>query len=134
MKKVILSTGISILLLLFMAGCTNKIENKITFQNYASNTIYINFRATLITVEAGKSVEVTEVPRGEYSYDTTFEVPSGTSTSKTEGAVSGTVILNVATKILIVYSSTFIEGTYTLGATLTSSEDISGGGSDPVTP
>jgi len=134
MKKIVFTAGISIILVLFLSGCSSKIDNKITFQNYASNTIYVNFRATLITVEAGKSVEVTEIPRGEYSYETTYEVPAGTISAKAEGEVSGNVNLKAGTKILIVYSSTFLEGTYTLGATLTSSDDLSGGGSDPVSP
>ena len=134
MKKVITAINISLVLLLFLSACSSKIDNKITFQNFASNAVHVNFRATLITVEAGKSVEITEIARGQYSYQTTYEVPSGTTTSKEVGDVSGTVELNSSTKILIVYSSTFVEGTYTIGATKTSSDEQSGGGGDPIGP
>lgn len=131
MKKVIALISISFVLLLIMSGCSSNIDNKITFQNFASNDIHVSFRATLITVEAGKSVEVTEIPKGKYSYETTFEVPSGTTSYKSEGEVSGTVELTAGTKILIVYSSTFVEGTYTIGATLTTSDDMTGGTTGP---
>lgn len=131
MKKVIYLLSISLVLLLIMSGCSSNIDNKITFQNFASNAIHISFRASLITVEAGKSVEVTEIPKGKYSYETTYELPSGTSSHEAVGEVSGTVEMTAGTKILIVYSSTFIEGKYTIGATLTSSDDLTGGTTGP---
>ena len=129
---------IAILLLFLLAvlpGCTTNVDNQISFQNLASNKIYVNFRASVIEVEAGATTVITEIPRGTYSYETTYEVPVGTITSSTVGDVSGELTLKAGTKILIVYSSTFSDGLYTLGATMTTSDDLSDtGGSDPLNP
>jgi hypothetical protein len=133
MKKILTIITILAISMSFLSGCSDTVGNKITFQNFATNKVYINFRASLIPVDAGSSVEVTEIPRGKYAYETTYEVPQGTTTSKTEGEVSGQLTLAAGTQILIVYSSTFNQGVYTLGATISSSDDLSGGG-DPVGP
>jgi hypothetical protein len=135
MKKILTTISILTIFMSFLSGCTSTVDNKITFQNFASNKIYVNFRASLITVEAGKSVEITEIQKGTYSYSTTYEVPSGTTSSSAEGDVTGEVNIVAGTKILVVYSSTFIQGLYTLSATKTTSDDLSSGGdTDPIGP
>ena len=110
-------------------------KSKITFQNFASNKIFVNFRASLITVEAGKSVDITDTPRGTYTYDTTYQLPPGTTSSTAEGDVSGDIELSAGTRVLVVYGSTFIDFVYTINATKTTSDDLSGDGDiDPVGP
>ena len=119
----------------FLSGCSDTVGTKITFENFASNKVFINFRASLIAVGAGKSVDITEIPKGKYSYATTFELPPGTIASSAEGDVSGDLELAAGTRVLIVYASTFIDGVYTISATKTTSDDLSGGGDiDPIGP
>ena len=119
----------------FLSGCSDTVGTKITFENFASNKVFINFRASLIAVGAGKSVDITEIPKGKYSYATTYELPPGTISSSAEGDVSGDLELAAGTRVLIVYASTFIDGVYTISATKTTSDDLSGGGDiDPIGP
>ena len=119
----------------FLSGCSDTVGNKITFKNFASNKVFINFRASLIAVDAGKSVDITEIPKGKYSYATTYELPPGTLSSSAEGDVSGEIELTAGTRVLIVYASTFVLGVYIINATKTTSDDLSGGGDiDPVGP
>ncbi|MBK7379462.1 MAG: hypothetical protein IPJ03_10725 [Ignavibacteriales bacterium] len=115
------------LLILGFVGldCSSSLENSITFQNLASNRIFINFRGELITVEAGETKIVKEIPKGLFTYSTTYEIPAGAQGSSTIGDVSGEMNIFAGTKILIVYSSTYLAGTYTLYATLSSSDDQS---------
>lgn len=135
MKNVLRIAILLLFLLSVLPGCSTNIENKITFQNLASNKIYVNFRASVIEVEAGATTVISEIPKGTYSYETTYEIPAGTLSSKAEGEVSGELTLKAGTKILIVYSSTFSDGFYTIGATMTTSDDLSdSGGSDPLNP
>lgn len=127
MKSHQLSFSNFILLIIFIGiaglNCSSSLENSITFQNIASNRIFINFRGDLITVEAGETKIVKEIPKGLFTYSTTYEIPAGSQGSSTSGDVSGTVNINAGTKILIIYSSTYIDGTYTLFATISSSDD-----------
>jgi len=135
MKKILTIITLLIVLMTFLSGCSETVTTKITFQNFASNKVYINFRASLITVNAGESVEITEIPKGTYAYATTYEVPFGTTSSTAEGDVSGEIELSAGTKVLIVYASTFIDFVYRISATKTSTDDLSGGGGiDPVGP
>jgi len=111
------------------------VGTKITLQNFASNKIFVNFRASLITVEAGKSVDITDTPKGTYAYQTTFQIPPGATSSSAEGDISGEIELFAGTRVLIVYGSTFVDGVYIINATKTTSDDLSGGGGiDPVGP
>ena len=135
MKKILTIITILTISLSFLSGCSDTVATKITFQNFASNKVYINFRASLIPVNAGESVDLTDVPKGTYVYETTFEIPFGTTSSVVVGDVSGEVELAAGTKILIVYASTFNDFVYTISATKTSTDDLSDdGGIDPIGP
>ena len=135
MKKVLRIAVLLLFLIPILTGCSSNVDNKITFRNFASNKIYINFRASVIEVEAGATTVISEIPQGTFSYETTYEIPAGATSYRTEGAVSGELSLKAGTEILIIYSSTFSDGLYTLGATISTSEDLSGsGGSDPLNP
>jgi hypothetical protein len=111
------------------------VGTKITFQNFASNKIFVNFRASLITVDAGKSVDITDTPKGTYAYETTYQIPPGATSSSAEGDVSGQIELSAGTRVLVVYGSTFIDFVYTISATKTISDDLTDdGGIDPIGP
>jgi hypothetical protein len=117
----------------FFNSCSTSVDNSITFKNLASNTVYVNFRAELITIAAGKTVIVKEIPKGKYTYSTTYQIPAGTTESRAEGAVSGELDIRAGTKVLIVYSSSFINGVYVLSATISYSDDQTGE-QQPIAP
>jgi hypothetical protein len=112
-----------ILSFIFINGCSAKVNNSVTFKNLSQGTVYVNFRADAIPVSPGNSSIVQEIPKGIYNYSTTFSVPAGVISSTSQGAVSGNLNIVAETKILIIYSSTLINGTYTLIATISSSDN-----------
>lgn len=138
MKKVLAIIALLVISMSFFTGCDNSTINSLTIKNGASYKIYLNFRGSLIAVEPGNGkMEIKDIKEGTYTYETTFEYPSTATTVKTEGAVSGLVSLKAGTKILLFYSSSESTDrtTYTLNATISSSDDIFGGGDDnPVLP
>ena len=107
---------------LLINGCSGKVNNSVTFKNLASGTIYVNFRGSAVTVNSGGSTAITEIQKGTYTYSTTYSIPAGALTTSTQGDVKGSITLNAGTKILIIYSSTLINGQYVLYATLSSSD------------
>ena len=135
MKKILIISTFLAISLSFLSGCSETVGTKITLQNFASNKVFVNFRASLITVDAGKSVDITDTPKGTYEYETTYQLPPGTTSSEAEGEVFGEIELSAETRVLIVYSSSFVNGIYLLNATKTTSDDLSGGFDiDPVGP
>jgi hypothetical protein len=126
MKKWFFLTPLFLLTIFSYTGCTSSVGTQITFRNLASNAVYVNFRANVITVPAGQTVLIKDVPKGMFDYNTTYEVPANSTASAAQGDVSGTVtIAGAGTKILILYSSTFVDGTYTIYATYSTNEDQS---------
>jgi hypothetical protein len=134
MKKILTIITILTISLSFLSGCSDTVGKKLTFQNFASNNVFINFRASLIPVNAGESVDITDLPQGTYNYETTYELPAGATGSSATGDVSGEVEFFAGTKILVVYGSTFIDYEYSINATKTSTDDLSGGDIDPIGP
>jgi len=111
-----------IVLFLFISGCSGKVNNSVTIQNLSSGTIYFNFRGSATMALSGSTANVSEIPKGTYAYSTTYSVPAGALTQSTQGAVTGSIIINAGTRIMIVYSSTIINGAYVLYATISSSD------------
>ncbi len=134
MKRFLTIITFSIILVTFLSGCSDTVDNEFTFKNFATNKVFVNFRAKSIEVKAGDTVVLSNIDKGKYLYETTFEVPASAINSKAEGAVSGDVTLSAGTKILIIYSSTFVDDTYILSATISTSEAISSGDDDPLSP
>ncbi len=135
MNKIVTIIAFLAISLSFLSGCSETVGTKVTLQNFASNKVFVNFRASLITVDAGKSVDITDTPKGTYEYETTYQLPPGTISSEAIGEVSGEIELSAGTRVLIVYGSTFVDGVYTINATKTTSDDLSGGGIiDPIGP
>ncbi len=126
MKKLLIFS--SLIVLFLGSGCTSKVNNSIELRNLASGDLYFNFRGEVIRVPAATTreqiVTLKELPRGVFEYSTTYEIPANATSSGTQGDVSGTVDIDAGTKILILYSSTYIEGVYTLYATLSTNEPI----------
>ena len=113
-----------VLAFILINGCSTKVNNSVTFQNLSDGTILANFRGNAIEVASGNSATVQEIPKGVYLYSSTIvTVPPGTLNKNLQGAVSGSIIINAGTKVLVVYSSSFTNGTYLVSATISSSDD-----------
>ena len=108
---------------IFINGCSAKINNSVTFTNLSQGNVIVNFRGEAITVTPGNSVIVQEIPKGTYNYDTNYSIPANAISGSSQGAVSGNLIISAGTKILILYSSTLIDGAYILIATISSSDN-----------
>ena len=124
-----------IILSLTLISCSDGPINKITLQNKADGDVYLNFRGTQTLVPSGSTIELQDIDKGEYEYETVYEVPSGATSFSAEGEMSGTLILTAGTKILVIYSSVFNEGSYSIFASVTSSNDLTEGIlPDPIGP
>jgi len=111
-------------------GCSSESETSLSLKNLAAGAIYLNFRGEVTTVPAGRTVVLSDLPKGTYAYVTTYAVPAGTTTSTEVGELEGDLIVKAGSKILILYSSTFSEDTYTIFVSKTSNDDLD----DPGNP
>lgn len=134
MKKIITTIIFLLFIALLSASCSDVVGTKLTFKNFASNKVYVNFRANLISVTAGETVILKDIPQGTYSYETTFELPPGATSWVSDGAVSGQLDFTAGTEFLIVYSSSLVDSIYTISASLSSNNDLSSGSGDPIGP
>ncbi|MBE0570564.1 MAG: hypothetical protein IH618_03395 [Ignavibacteriaceae bacterium] len=133
--KYVLISFLLITLSLTLINCSDGPINKITLQNIADGDVYLNFRGTQTLVPSGSTIELQDIDKGEYEYETVYEVPSEATSFTAEGEMSGTLILTAGTKILIIYSSVFSEGSYSIFASVTSSDDLTEGIlPDPIGP
>ena len=115
-----------ILLSVSLLSCSDNPINTITIQNWASNSVYLNFKGELTDVIApGASIQMSEILQGEYEYETIFEIPSNASDYDASESCAGTLILKAGTKILIIYTSTFDGAKYSLSASVTTSDNLS---------
>lgn len=131
MKKILVVLFISIFVFF---GCSSEYETTLTLKNLAAGAIYLNFRGEITTVASGKTVTIKDLKKGVFSYNTTYAVPAGVTTSTAVGELSGTVKFNGGTKVLILYRSTLSEDTYTIYASLSSNDDLSDDGKNPIFP
>jgi hypothetical protein len=123
MKTWLLSTGIMVLTALLYMGCSSSINNNITINNLSEGDVYVNFRGSVIDIASGQTSVISNIPKGSYTYSTTYNVPAGVSGSATEGNMTGTLTVNAGTKILILYSSTLLGGTYTISVSISDSDN-----------
>ena len=112
-----------ILSFILINGCSGKVNDSVTFNNLALGTVLVNFRGETITITPGNSVVVQEIPKGTYNYATSLQLPAGAIGGSFQGDYKGTMIITAGTKILLLYSSTLINGSYILYATISSSVD-----------
>jgi hypothetical protein len=129
-----------VILSISLLSCSDGPINTIRIENWASNDVSVNFKGSLTNVPAGlspgESVELTDIMKGEYEYETIFEIPSSATAFEASESCAGTLTLNAGTKILIIYVSTFIQGNYSISASITTSDDVSEEGilPDPIGP
>lgn len=124
MKRNLIFYAIFLFLPVAFFSCNSKVNNKFAFKNLAAGDVYVNFRGVSLTVPVGQTREIIEIPQGTYSYNTTYEIPAGATSGSATGPLSGTVIMKAGTRILLIYSSTFEQSTYKIGATISSSDDL----------
>lgn len=107
----------------FLLGCSN--DNEIEITNLAQGDIYFNFRAKEYVIAAdGGEITIDEVPNGTFDYATTYSVPAGATGCEVEGD-AGAGFLDFEkreTRHLLIYSSTLIDGNYTLYVNKTSTK------------
>jgi hypothetical protein len=107
-----------------LLSCSDDPINTITIQNWASNDVSVNFKGSLTDVPAGATVQLTDILQGEYEYETIYEIPGDATSFEASESCAGTLILNAGTKILVIYTSVFTGGTYSLSASITTSDNL----------
>jgi len=133
MKHIFISISL-IILLLTLVSCSNGDANSITFQNNAAGDVMVNFRGESIAVPSGEVVQLTNVDKGEFEYETIYSIPAGATSATAEGDMSGTFELIAGAKILVIYTSVLAEGSYTIYASVTSSVDVNWEERNPINP
>ena len=126
-----------VILSISLLSCSDGPLNKITVQNIAAGDVYLNFRGTQVNIPSGQTAELQDIDPGEYEYETVFSIPAGATSFSSDGEMSGTLNLRAGTQILVIYSSVFDEGgSYTIYASVTTSDDLSEEGilPDPIGP
>ncbi|NWG29675.1 MAG: hypothetical protein HXY48_14255 [Ignavibacteriaceae bacterium] len=133
--KHILNSFLLITLALILLSCSDGPINKIIIDNKAAGDIYLSFRGSEIAVASGETIEIENIDKGEYEYETVFSIPAGATEFSSDGEMSGTFNLRAGTKILVIYTSVFDqEGTYTIYASVTSSDDVNWEEINPINP
>ena len=125
MKKqlIVLFTLVAITLVIF-SSCEPFIENKITVRNLATGAVKLNLRSELYDIPAGQTLVLNDFKKGTFEYETMYSVPLGATTFSATGDVSGSMILNAGTEILLVYTSTIDSTEYVIYGSMTSSDDV----------
>jgi len=111
---------------LILSSCESDLDNAVTIKNLSAGELFINFRGNYYTVVPSNTSNyiIKDIPKGSFSYATTYEVPADVPSS-VEGPASGTLAFRQNTKVLMIFSSTFADSTYKLYVTLSSNEDLS---------
>lgn len=112
----------------FLAGCKSTVTNSVTFKSIALGNMYVNFMGETFTVVPNGSKTVRNIPKGTYTYSTTYDIPSGITSVSLNGDVSGSVVMNADTKITVLYSSS-IQGSgeqknYIINASMSSNDKV----------
>jgi len=125
MKKqlTIIFTLVAISLITF-TSCESFIENKVTFRNLAAADVKVNIRAHLYDVPAGETIILSDFKKGTFEFETIYAVPFGATEFSAEGDVSGEMVLNAGTEVLLIYTSAFTDSAYVIYGSMTSSDDI----------
>ena len=121
MKNILVVMCVS---MLTFCSCSSDEGTSLTLKNMAAGSIYLNFRGEVTTVAAGRTVVLSDLPKGTYAYVTTYAVPAGATSSTAVGELQGEIIINAGTQVLILYSSLFSENKYTIYATITTNDDL----------
>ncbi|MCC6550726.1 MAG: hypothetical protein IT279_11715 [Ignavibacteriaceae bacterium] len=103
MKKLLIH--LFLVIFLFLQGCGGTFNNSVTVKNSATNNVYLNIFGKLLTLTPGQTQVIKNVQKGDYAYETSFDVPSGVSGSSAEGSANGLLSIGPSTKVTIFYTS-----------------------------
>ncbi len=131
MKKWLLNAAVVFALALSLISCSSSVQNSISFNNQTQGALYINFRGQIVTVPAGQTSKVEKIRQGTYDYATTFSVPASATSASSQGNLTGTFTVNADTKILLYYTSTLVNGSYTVYVTISNSDSQTTGTTTP---
>lgn len=123
-KQIVILLSILTVAVIGFTSCEPFLENKITARNLAAAEVKLNLRGQLYSIPSGETLILNDFKKGSFEYETIYSVPSGVTEFAAEGDVSGEIKLNAGTEVLIVYTSTLVEESYTLYGSLTSTDDI----------
>jgi hypothetical protein len=125
LKKLIVFSVLFVLPLLTFTSCESEVASQITIKNIADARVMVNFRANLYEISPDRTRVLKDIPQGTYQFNTTFELPAAAMIGSEGNELSGNLEIQPGTRITILYSSTFIEGEYTLYANITTSANQS---------
>lgn len=123
-KQIVILLSLVIFSVISFTSCEPFIENKITARNLAAAEVKLNIRGQLYSIPAGETLILNDFKKGSFEYETIYSVPAGATQFSAEGDVSGELVLNAGTEVLIVYTSTLIDESYTVYGSMTSTDDI----------
>lgn len=123
-NNLIILFSLVVISVISFTSCEPFIENKITARNFAAGDVFLNLRGQEYYIPSGETLVLSDFKKGSFNYSTIYSIPFGISTSTATGDVSGTMILNAGTEILLTYSSVVDSNKYTIFGVLTSSDDI----------
>lgn len=123
-KQIVILLSLVIFSIVSFTSCEPFIENKITARNLAAAQVQLNIRGQIYTIQSGETLVLSDFKKGSFEYETIYAIPAGATTFSAEGDVTGEIVLNAGTEVLIVYTSTLVEESYTVYGSMTSSDDV----------
>jgi hypothetical protein len=96
---------VPLLLLTIFLSCSPALDNEITIRSIALENVYVNILGKLVTIKPNGLQTIKYIPKGTYSYSTTYTVPSVANSSSVEGPATGTLTLEAGTKVSIFFAS-----------------------------
>ena len=123
-KQIIILFTLIIISLISFTSCQPFIENKITVKNQAEGDVQLIVAGKTYEILANTNLVLSDFPKGTFTYETVYRLPSGISTATAEGDVAGNMVLNAGTEILLQYTSVTQDSSYTIYGILSSSDDV----------
>lgn len=100
-------------------------KNEIEIKNIAEGGVFFLFRGEEYFVEPGGTESIVDIPNGQFSYSTTYGVPSWASGSVTTGDLSGVLVFRQnQTQYTLLYSSSRADGKYSIGCNVSSTDPV----------
>jgi hypothetical protein len=123
-KQIIILFTLVVISVISFTSCEPFIENKIIARNLAAADVKINIRGQVHSIAVGETLVLSDFKKGTFEYETIYSVPAGATDFSAEGDVSGEMVLNAGTEVLLVYTSTLTEGSYVVYGSMTTTDDI----------
>lgn len=123
-KQLIVLFTLVVISLISFTSCEPFIENKITLRNLAAAEVQLNIRGQFHSIPAGQSLVLNDFKKGTFGYETVYSLPFGITKFSAEGDVSGEMVLNAGTEVLLVYTSVIADSAYVIYGSMTSSDDV----------